>query len=58
MLVSYCVCIVLMAMYWFLCIIMNRKAVSVVPETVVDGVAVEDFSDLTDFKQENFKYTT
>jgi MFS transporter, ACS family, allantoate permease len=58
MLICYCICIAIMAGYWFLCVVLNRKVVpAYVPEGNVD-VAVDSFQDLTDFKQEGFKYTT
>ncbi|OAL43044.1 MFS transporter [Pyrenochaeta sp. DS3sAY3a] len=58
MLVCYCVCIGLMATYWFLCVVLNRKVVPAhVPEGDA-GAAVESFKDITDFKQEGFRYTT
>lgn len=58
MLVCYCVCIGLMAVYWFHCMILNRKVTPAAPAAEVEGAVVESFSDLTDFKQEGFKYTT
>lgn len=58
MLVCYCVCIGLMAAYWFLCVVLNRKVVPAhIPEGDA-GAAVESFQDITDFKQEGFRYTT
>ncbi|KAL1607858.1 hypothetical protein SLS60_002796 [Paraconiothyrium brasiliense] len=58
MLVCYCVCIGLMCAYWFYCVVLNRKVIPAAPVVEVDGAVVENFSDLTDFKQEGFKYTT
>lgn len=58
MLVSYCVCIGLIGSYWFLCVVLNRRIVPAAPAVEVAGAVVEEFSDLTDFKQEGFKYIT
>lgn len=64
MLVCYCICVLLMAAYWFLASALNRRRVAA--ESVVqreDGVAsdedmVDAFADRTDFEQRSFKYTT
>jgi MFS family permease len=57
MLVCYCVCIGLMAVYWMLCKYQNKR---VVPGggSVNEEDEVEVFQDITDWKQEHFRYTT
>ena len=55
MLVCYCVCVLLMAIYWVLAAYLNRQKVS----NDTDGEDLVDaFADQTDFQQKNFKYTT
>lgn len=55
MIACYCVCILLMGLYWLLAEMQNRK---------LDGVdlssrdIIENFLDETDMKQEGFRYTT
>lgn len=58
MLVCYCVCIGLMAIYWALCVFQNRGVVTPAIEIEDEGMAAENFRDVTDLKQEGFKYTT
>jgi ACS family allantoate permease-like MFS transporter len=58
MLVCYCICIGLMAIYWSICVIQNRGVVAPTIEVGDEGAAVESFQDISDFKQEGFKYTT
>lgn len=57
MVVCYCVCIVLMAMYWALAVWQNKKraANAAVADT---GEVLESFLDQTDFEQDGFIYTT
>ncbi|KIW16106.1 hypothetical protein PV08_06157 [Exophiala spinifera] len=57
MLVCYCVCIMLMIAYWLYCIALNRKVISL-EQTPSQEDLVEVFQDVSDFKKENFKYTT
>lgn len=54
MLVCYCVCIGLSLGYWALCLAYNRRSAEL-PE---EDEAGQGFSDLSDFKQIGFKYTT
>lgn len=58
MLVCYCVGIGLIAAYWALCVFQNRGVVAPAVEVGDEGAAVESFQDITDLKQEGFKYTT
>lgn len=70
MLVCYCICIGLMAVYWILAAVLNarREDVSSQLPTIettnanetsdVDSVSEFVFSDMTDFKQRDFRYTT
>ena len=55
MLVSYCVCVLLMAAYWTLAAYLNRQKVS--SDSDAEDI-VDTFGDQTDFQQKNFKYTT
>ena len=58
MLCCYCVCIVLMMGYWAICFWKNKGVVpAAVPIDDQDAV-VETFHDVSDWKQEGFKYTT
>jgi ACS family allantoate permease-like MFS transporter len=56
MIVCYCVCIGLMAMYWALSVMQNRRIDS--SEISTERELVDGFMDLTDQQQEGFKYTT
>ncbi|KAM5466908.1 hypothetical protein MferCBS49748_004271 [Microsporum ferrugineum] len=62
MLICYCSCIFLMAMYWGLAVWMNKSATRARVSVACDGSQVEgpidQFLDKSDFKQVNFKYTT
>ncbi|RDW61824.1 uncharacterized protein DSM5745_10496 [Aspergillus mulundensis] len=58
MLVCYCVCVVLMAGYWTIAAILNRRRVDGVEPSETEGELEEAFSDKTDFQQRGFKYTT
>ncbi|KAG7827093.1 hypothetical protein KL920_004753 [Ogataea angusta] len=65
MIVAYCVCILLSALYWVTCAIMNhtkRKALEKYPEDALDvsieGVEDEKMLDYTDRQQHHFFYTT
>ncbi|RAL03209.1 uncharacterized protein BO80DRAFT_470930 [Aspergillus ibericus CBS 121593] len=52
MLVSYCICVALMASYWVLVVQLNRRLLDVDPETEADGNDLaEVFADQTDFQQ-------
>lgn len=59
MLVSYCACVGLIAVYWAIVARYNRRLDGLDPET---GASSEDlteaFADQTDFQQRNFRYTT
>lgn len=60
MLACYCVCILLMAIYWGIAFTLNRRRIAGLGPG--EGQAEEDlvdaFADQTDFKQNTFKYTT
>ncbi|OQE21403.1 hypothetical protein PENFLA_c014G09232 [Penicillium flavigenum] len=60
MLACYCVCVLLMAVYWAIAHNLNRRAtVGVDPEEDrADGDLMDAFADKTDFQQKAFKYTT
>lgn len=58
MLICYCVCIGLMAVYWALCVYQNRGVVAPTVEIGDETAVVDSFTDVTDFKQEGFRYTT
>ena len=60
MLACYCVCVLLMAVYWAIAHNLNRRAtVGVDPgEDGADGDLMDAFADKTDFQQKAFKYTT
>ncbi|EFR02625.1 hypothetical protein MGYG_09094 [Nannizzia gypsea CBS 118893] len=62
MLICYCSCIVLMAMYWILAAWMNKRASRARVSAACEGIEAEgpldQFLDKSDFKQANFKYTT
>ena len=47
-----------MAVYWALCVINNRGVVAPTVEIGDEGAVVDSFKDITDFKQEGFRYTT
>jgi hypothetical protein len=47
-----------MAVYWALCVFQNRGVVAPPIAVGDEGAVVESFQDVTDFKQEGFKYTT
>lgn len=59
MLACYCVCVLLMAVYWFIALTLNRRRIDgVEPEDSVESDLVTAFADQTDFQQKAFKYTT
>lgn len=60
MLASYCVCVLLMAVYWAISFTLNRRRIDGVDpgEEQVHGDLVDAFADQTDFQQKTFKYTT
>ncbi|CEP23077.1 DAL7 [Cyberlindnera jadinii] len=65
MMVGYCACMALSALYWVICILMNKKkekkmeaAGEVEDQLQLDGLEDEEVADLTDYKQCHFKYTT
>lgn len=60
MLASYCVCILLMAVYWLIAHTLNRRRrAGLGPEEDHGNEDLGDsFADKTDFQQNNFKYTT
>ncbi|KAL5051149.1 hypothetical protein BDW71DRAFT_203173 [Aspergillus fruticulosus] len=58
MLVCYCVCVVLMAGYWFIAVALNRRRVAAVDSHEGEGELQEAFADKTDFQQKGFRYTT
>ncbi|KAL4902344.1 hypothetical protein BDW74DRAFT_186881 [Aspergillus multicolor] len=51
MLVCYCVCVVMMAGYWVIAAILNRRRVDGVEPSEAEGELQEAFSDKTDFQQ-------
>ncbi|RDL33049.1 Uncharacterized protein BP5553_08488 [Venustampulla echinocandica] len=55
MIACYCVCIGLMALYWALAVMQNRK-IDAQESTGAD--LLDGFTDLTDQQQEGFRYTT
>jgi len=55
MLCCYCACIFLICVYWVVCLRMNRRLTGV--EESVEPVE-ENFQDMSDWKQRDFKYTT
>ncbi|KAH7013837.1 major facilitator superfamily domain-containing protein [Ilyonectria destructans] len=60
MLASYCVCVLLMAVYWAISFTFNRRRIDGVDpgEEQVHEDLVDAFADPTDFQQKTFKYTT
>lgn len=60
MLICYCVCILLMAIYWAIAFTLNRRTSGRADMEVSPGEedSAELFTDQTDFQQKNFKYTT
>ncbi|KAL3434166.1 fungal-specific transcription factor domain-containing protein [Aspergillus tetrazonus] len=58
MLVCYCVCVALMAGYWSIAVVLNRRRVNAAETPERDGNLQEAFADMTDFQQKGFKYTT
>lgn len=65
MLICYCICIGLMALYWALAAVLNTQRetssmTAATPNYASDGdsLAESPFSDMTDFEQREFKYTT
>ncbi|OJD27387.1 hypothetical protein ACJ73_01216 [Blastomyces percursus] len=56
MLVSYCVSIALMAGYWALAILSNKRSRE--NTECEDDELIASFQDKTDFQQKNFKYTS
>ena len=60
MLVSYCICVALMASYWVLVVHLNQRLVDVDPQRgEADANDLADaFTDRTDFQQKHFRYTT
>ncbi|KAL4753743.1 major facilitator superfamily domain-containing protein [Aspergillus terricola var. indicus] len=51
MLVCYCVCVALMAVYWSIAVVLNRRRVDAVDSFERDGDLQEAFADMTDFQQ-------
>ncbi|CDR45916.1 CYFA0S20e01772g1_1 [Cyberlindnera fabianii] len=63
LMVGYCACMCLSALYWVITIWMNRKKKKEAENTagieiLVDGLEEEELADVSDFKQVHFKYTT
>lgn len=67
MLICYCICIGLMALYWALAAVLNTRRETTLSSTATntnyyssdgDSLAESPFSDMTDFEQKEFKYTT
>jgi hypothetical protein len=69
MLICYCICIGLMALYWALAVVLNTQRetsstttteATLTPNYISDGdsLAESPFADMTDFEQREFKYTT
>jgi Na+/proline symporter len=58
MLVCYCVCVALMAGYWSIAVVLNRRRVNAAEPPETDGDLQEAFADMTDFQQKGFRYTT
>ena len=50
--------VAMLVSYWAICVFQNRGVVAPAVEIGDEGAAVESFQDITDFKQEGFKYTT
>ncbi|KAL5340305.1 fungal-specific transcription factor domain-containing protein [Aspergillus crustosus] len=57
MLACYCVCVVLMGVYWMLALTLNRRRVEGVEMTDegADGDLIDAFADKTDFQQRGFR---
>jgi ACS family allantoate permease-like MFS transporter len=55
MLCCYCACIVLICVYWLVCLRMNQRVIDA--QEPVEAVE-ENFQDTSDWKQHDFKYTT
>ncbi|KAL3475523.1 fungal-specific transcription factor domain-containing protein [Aspergillus californicus] len=57
MLACYCVCVLLMAIYWVITFTLNRRITEGVDEVEqgVDGDLVDAFADKTDFQQKGFR---
>ncbi|KAL6239477.1 fungal-specific transcription factor domain-containing protein [Aspergillus navahoensis] len=51
MLACYCVCVVLMACYWFIAVVLNRRLADAVGLHGGEGELQEAFADKTDFQQ-------
>lgn len=60
MLACYCICVLLMAVYWVIAHRLNRRVADGVDpgEDQADGDLMDAFADKTDFQQKTFKYTT
>jgi MFS transporter, ACS family, allantoate permease len=70
MLICYCICIGLMAVYWTLASVLNSRReaeaspmptlATINPNYASDVESLSDsvFSDMTDFQQQDFRYTT
>lgn len=70
MLICYCICVGLIALYWALAAVLNtrRETLSSTTTTTAtntnyyssdgDSLAESPFADMTDFEQKEFKYTT
>lgn len=60
MLVCYCVCVLLMGVYWFVALTLNRRRTDGVdPQSEQMNEELFDaFADKTDFQQKGFRYTT
>ncbi|PWY77329.1 allantoate permease [Aspergillus sclerotioniger CBS 115572] len=58
MLVSYCVCVALMASYWALVVHLNRRLVGIDPQAGEANGTADAFTDETDFQQTHFRYIT
>lgn len=58
MIVCYCVCIVLVCLYWALCVWKNKSVAPAGERRMSAAEVMDDLMDQTDFEQEGFRYTT
>ncbi|KAF2789375.1 MFS general substrate transporter [Melanomma pulvis-pyrius CBS 109.77] len=58
MIVCYCVCIVLVCLYWALCAWKNKSVAPAGERRMSAAEVMDDLMDQTDFEQEGFRYTT
>jgi ACS family allantoate permease-like MFS transporter len=58
MIVCYCVCIMLICLYWAVCVWNNKRVAPGGERRTSAAELMDDLLDQTDFEQEGFKYTT